>query len=77
MSEQLLIAILNFAVKFSIDAALIVARGFRDGATIDQAIASLELAKTKTAQQYLDEAAAKPVVDMPVDPSKDVFTPKP
>ncbi len=56
MSQELLIALLNFGVKFGIDAAIAMAKAFKTGATIDEAIAALELAKTKTAQDYLNEA---------------------
>jgi len=58
MTPELLTAILNFGVKFGIDAALAIAKGIKGGATIDNAIASLEEAKTKTAQQFKDEDAA-------------------
>lgn len=56
MSEQLLIALFNFGVKFGIDAAIAMAKAFKTGSTIDDAIAALEVAKTKTAQDYLSEA---------------------
>ena len=56
MSEALIIALLQFAVKFGIDAAIAIGKGLKTGNTIDDAIAALEIAKTKTAQQYLDEA---------------------
>lgn len=62
MSEQLLVALLNFGVKFGIDAALAIAQGVKNkDATIDDAIAALETAKTKTAQQYLEEAKSPSV----------------
>lgn len=68
MSETLLVALLNFAVKFGIDAALAIATSFKPGATIDDAIAALQLAKTKTAQDYLAEAKAA-VVPPPTPPT--------
>lgn len=51
-----IITLIEFAIKFGIDAAISLAGALKSGATIDDAIAALELAKTKTAQQYLDEA---------------------
>lgn len=72
MSETLLIAILQFAVKFGIDAALAIARGVKGGATIDDAIAALEQAKTKTWDQYKAEAdtaaVTAPVTEPPPVP---------
>lgn len=62
MSETFLIALIQFAIKFGLDSALAIAKANKD-ASIDEAIAALEVAKTKTAQDYLDEAKAKvPVV---------------
>lgn len=55
MSPELLIAILNFATKFGLEAAIEILK-VKPGTTIDEAIAALERAKTKTAQDYLDEA---------------------
>lgn len=65
MSEQVLLRILDFALKFGIDAAIALAKSIKPGATIDDAIAALEMAKTKTAQDYLDEAKAN-TVSVPV-----------
>lgn len=59
LTPELLVALLNFAIKFSIDGAIAIAKALRSGASIDDAIAALELAKTKTAQNYLDDAKAK------------------
>jgi hypothetical protein len=56
MSEAALIAISEFAIKFGIDAAIAWMSSWKSNATIDDAIAALEKAKTKTAQDYLDEA---------------------
>jgi len=58
MSEAAIIALAQILIKYGPDAALAIANLFKSGTTIDQAIAALELAKTKTAQQYLDEAKA-------------------
>lgn len=58
MSEAAIIALAEFAVKFGLDAAIAFAGSMKPGATVDDAIAALQLAKTKTAQQYLDEAKA-------------------
>ena len=51
------ITIAQFAIKFGVDAAIAIANGIKTGATIDDAISALELARTKTAQDYLDEDA--------------------
>lgn len=59
MTEALWLAVIQFAVKFGLDAAIAIIRGINTSASIDDAITALELAKTKSAQQYLDEA--KPV----------------
>lgn len=58
MSETLLIALIQFAIKFGLDAAIVISKATKD-ASIDQVIAALEVAKTKTAQDYLNEAKAK------------------
>ena len=60
MTPETLAAWLQFAVKFGIDAAIAIAPMFKGGATIDDAIAALQTAKTKTAQDYLNEAKATP-----------------
>ena len=53
------LALIQFAVKFGLDAALILANAFKKGGvTIDDAIAALEMAKTKTAADYLAADAA-------------------
>lgn len=67
MSEQFLIALIQFAIKFGLDAALAIARASKD-ASIDEAIAALEVAKNKTAQDYLDEAKAKLPPPVPGSP---------
>lgn len=56
LTQDSLASLINFGIKFGIDAALAIAQAFKGGATIDDAIAALEAAKTKTAQQYLAEA---------------------
>jgi hypothetical protein len=58
LDSQTARSLIEFALKFGIDAALELAKGL-SGGTIEGAIAALEAAKTKTAQQYLDEAKAK------------------
>lgn len=66
LTPEVLASWLNFAVKFGIDAAIAIAGAFKTGATIDDAIAALQAAKTKTAAQYLAEAkAAQPVATPP------------
>jgi hypothetical protein len=57
LTPQAWIVIAQFAIKFGVDAAIAIANGIKSGATIDDAIAALELAKTKSAQDYLDEDA--------------------
>lgn len=59
MSPELWVVVIQFAIKFGIDATIAIMQGIKSGATIDDAIAALQTAKTKTAQQYLDEAKAK------------------
>ena len=58
MSEAVIIALIQVAIKYGPDAAIAIAKLFKTGATIDDAIAALEVAKTKTAQDYLNEAKA-------------------
>ena len=55
MSEQVLIALIQFGLKFGIDAALALARASKNN-SIDDAIAALEKAASKTAEDYLKEA---------------------
>ena len=65
MSESLIIALATLAVKYGPDVAIAFAKLFKGSATIDDAIAALEVAKAKTADQYLEEAkkaAAETVV---------------
>ncbi len=59
MTPALWIAVLEFATKFGMDAAIAILNGIKGGTTVDDAIAALEAAKLKTAQQYLDEAKGK------------------
>jgi hypothetical protein len=54
MTPEIAIVLAQTLIKYGPDLALIVAGWFQSGATIDDAIAALEVAKTKTAQQYLD-----------------------
>lgn len=61
LTPEQLTALLNFGIKFGIDAAIAFAKMFKGGATIDDAIAALESAKTKTAADYkAEDAAANP-----------------
>ena len=59
------ITIAQFAIKFGIDAAIAISNGIKSGATIDDAIAALELARTKSAQDYLDEDAKLNPIPLP------------
>ena len=61
---ELWIALVQFATKFGLDAALAIINGIKGGKTIDDAIAALELAKLKTAEDYLREA--DPNIDPPL-----------
>ena len=56
--EEIALTVAQYAIKFGLDAAIALAKAIAGGATIDTVIAALEIAKTKTAQQYLDEARA-------------------
>ena len=56
MTPVLWAEVLRYAIKFGIDATIAIVKAINSNATIDDAIAALEVAKTKTAQQYLDEA---------------------
>jgi hypothetical protein len=55
---ELISQLAGLLLKYGPDVALAFAKMFKGGATIDDAIAALELAKTKTAEQYLAEAKA-------------------
>jgi hypothetical protein len=91
LTTDVLILIVQMAIKYGPEVTQAFAKLFKGGASLDDAIAALELAKTKTAEQYRDEAkanlaavqaaaalvAATPVVNMPIDPSKDVVVPVP
>lgn len=54
MSEALLIAIMNMVAKVGFDATIAFLSS--KSATVDDAIAALEKAKTKTLAQYISEA---------------------
>lgn len=54
MTPEFWAALLQYAIKFGIDAAIAIIKN--QGKTIDDAIAALEVAKTKTAEQIRDEA---------------------
>ena len=54
MSEQFWIVLLQYAIKFGIDAALAIINA--QGKTIDDAIKALEVAKTETAAEIRDKA---------------------
>lgn len=61
LTPELMLALIQFATKFGLDAALAIAQVVKGGKTIDDAIAALDAAKTKTAQDYLNDAAAAAV----------------
>ena len=69
MTPELWIALIQFGTKFGLDAALAILNGIKGGKTIDDAIAALELAKLKTAEQYLQEAKDAITPPAPVTPS--------
>lgn len=56
--EEIALIITQYAIKFGLDAAIALAKAIQGGGNIDTVIAALEVAKTKTAQQYLDEERA-------------------
>lgn len=57
MTPELWVAILNFAVKFGIDAALTIGNAVKNqGATIDDAIGALQDIQKKSAADYLTAA---------------------
>lgn len=59
MSDLMFLALIQFATRFGIDAAIALASA--KPATIDEAISALQMAKTKTAEDYLAEERAKRV----------------
>lgn len=60
MKNEMIAALLQFAVAFGIPAALAFLRGInKPDITIDDAIAALDAAATKTAENYLEEARAR------------------
>lgn len=56
MNEAFLIELIRYAIKYGPEAAIAIAKLIQNGATIDDAIAALEKASTKTAKDYLAEA---------------------
>jgi hypothetical protein len=56
MTPTLWAAVIQYAVTFGIDAAISIVKAINSNATITDAISALEVAKTKTAQDYVDEA---------------------
>jgi hypothetical protein len=56
MTPDLWAAVMNYAVKFGIDAAIAIVKAINNNANIDDAIAALDKAKAKTAEDYLKEA---------------------
>lgn len=60
MTPELWVSVFQFATKFGIDAAIAILKRVGTTSTIDDAIAALTEASTKTAQQYLAEAKANP-----------------
>ncbi len=67
MSEAALIALIQFGLKFGLDAAVALAKASKNN-SIDDAIAALEKAASKTAQDYLDEAGGTPAPGSPLVP---------
>jgi len=65
MSLEIVTLLAGLAIKYGPDVALAFGKMFKGGATIDDAIAALELAKTKTSEQYLAEAKAALVTPVP------------
>lgn len=65
LTPDIIVSLISLAIKYGPDVALAFANLFKSGVTIDQAIAALELAKTKTAQDYLNAAKAAVVVPVP------------
>lgn len=59
LEAQIALVLAQTLIKYGPEVALAMAKLFKTGATIDQAIAALELAQTKTAQDYLNEAKPK------------------
>lgn len=66
MSESLLIALLGFATRFSIQAAIAFLQN--RGTTIDEAIAALEKAEEKSLDSYLAEDLARRTPPPPTRP---------
>lgn len=66
--DPVTLALIQFAIKFGIDAAITLATTIQNGgATISDAINALEMAKTKTAATYLaDDAALSAVSTIPL-----------
>ncbi len=60
MSEQERIAIYNLIASLGIQAGATVLQSVGKAATIDDAIAALQAAATKTAQDYLNEVPPQP-----------------
>ena len=58
LTPEIISLIAQLAIKYVPDVAIAFANLFKPGKTIDDAIAALELAKTKTAEQYLADAKA-------------------
>ncbi len=64
LTAEAITALIQAAIKYGPDIAMEFAGLFKSGTTIDQAIAALDKAKTKTAQNYLDEAKAAAAVNV-------------
>jgi hypothetical protein len=63
MSEALLIALISFAVKYGVPAAIVFFRNLGPGPTLDDAINALDKAHKKSLEEYIridaEAAAAK------------------
>jgi 4-hydroxy-L-threonine phosphate dehydrogenase PdxA len=68
MSEEAIVIIAQLLIKYGPDVGTAFAKMFKGGATVDDAIAALELAKTKTAEQYLTEAKVAAGQIVPIGP---------
>jgi len=59
LTSETIMLIAQLALKYTPEVAIAFARMFKGGATIDDAIAALEVAKTETAEQIRAEVRAE------------------